>query len=95
MFFIGQDSGGKIIQQSLGTAQPQEKVIGSSSVQQSIQVENTFIYVSLSLKILVKSGMFQLCIDNLGVLAGLVCGFFFLFVCFRVYEVTQACQILP
>nr|XP_054485293.1 BRD4-interacting chromatin-remodeling complex-associated protein-like isoform X2 [Agelaius phoeniceus] len=33
----GQDSGGKIIQQSLGTAQPQEKVIGSSSVQQSIQ----------------------------------------------------------
>ncbi|KAM7060838.1 BRD4-interacting chromatin-remodeling complex-associated protein-like isoform 3-T5 [Acridotheres tristis] len=33
----GQDSGGKIIQQSLGTAQSQEKVIGSSSVQQSIQ----------------------------------------------------------
>ncbi|XP_066172223.1 BRD4-interacting chromatin-remodeling complex-associated protein-like isoform X3 [Sylvia atricapilla] len=33
----GQDSGGKIIQQSLGTAQPQEKVIGSSSVQQNIQ----------------------------------------------------------
>ncbi|XP_053793545.1 BRD4-interacting chromatin-remodeling complex-associated protein-like isoform X3 [Vidua chalybeata] len=33
----GQDSGGKIIQQSLGAAQPQEKVIGSSTVQQSIQ----------------------------------------------------------
>lgn len=29
--------------------------------------------------------MFQIYIDNLGVLAGF----------FRVYEVTQACQILP
>lgn len=45
MFFIGQDSGGKVIQQSLGTAQPQEKGIGASSVQQSIQVENTSIYM--------------------------------------------------
>ncbi|NXJ87453.1 BICRL protein, partial [Corythaixoides concolor] len=34
-----QDSGGKIIQQPLGTAQSQEKVMGSSSVQQSIQVD--------------------------------------------------------
>ncbi|NXN42055.1 BICRL protein, partial [Rhinoptilus africanus] len=39
----GQDSGGKIIQQSLGTAQPQEKVIGSSSVQQSIQVDGHLV----------------------------------------------------
>ncbi|NXL52286.1 BICRL protein, partial [Podilymbus podiceps] len=42
-FFIGQDSGGKLIQQSLGTAQPQEKVIGSSSVQQSIQVDGHLV----------------------------------------------------
>ncbi|XP_061847334.1 BRD4-interacting chromatin-remodeling complex-associated protein-like isoform X2 [Colius striatus] len=39
----GQDSGGKIIQQSLGTAQPQDKVIGSSSVQQSIQVDGHLV----------------------------------------------------
>lgn len=48
-FFIGQDSGGKIVQQSLGTAQPQEKVLGSSSVQQNIQVERTFIFLSLEI----------------------------------------------
>ncbi|NXH20616.1 BICRL protein, partial [Bucco capensis] len=39
----GQDSGGKIIQQSLGTAQPQEKVLGSSSVQQSIQMDGHLV----------------------------------------------------
>ncbi|XP_054248936.1 BRD4-interacting chromatin-remodeling complex-associated protein-like [Indicator indicator] len=39
----GQDSGGKIIQQSLGTAQPQEKVLGSSSFQQSIQVDGHLV----------------------------------------------------
>ncbi|KAM9564741.1 BRD4-interacting chromatin-remodeling complex-associated protein-like isoform 9-T10 [Guaruba guarouba] len=39
----GQDSGGKIVQQPLGTAQPQEKVIGSSSVQQSIQVDGHLV----------------------------------------------------
>ncbi|RMC12449.1 hypothetical protein DUI87_09965 [Hirundo rustica rustica] len=41
--YHGQDSGGKIIQQSLGTAQPQEKAIGSSSVQQSIQVDGHLV----------------------------------------------------
>ncbi|KAM9016240.1 BRD4-interacting chromatin-remodeling complex-associated protein-like isoform 5-T5 [Ara ararauna] len=39
----GQDSGGKIVQQPLGTAQAQEKVIGSSSVQQSIQVDGHLV----------------------------------------------------
>ncbi|NXX48883.1 BICRL protein, partial [Tricholaema leucomelas] len=39
----GQDSGGKIVQQSLGTAQPQEKVSGSSSVQQNIQVDGHLV----------------------------------------------------
>ncbi|XP_061204313.1 BRD4-interacting chromatin-remodeling complex-associated protein-like isoform X6 [Neopsephotus bourkii] len=39
----GQDSGGKIVQQPLGTAQPQEKVIGSSSVQQSVQVDGHLV----------------------------------------------------
>ncbi|NXU05383.1 BICRL protein, partial [Buphagus erythrorhynchus] len=39
----GQDSGGKIIQQSLGAAQSQEKVIGSSSVQQNIQVDGHLV----------------------------------------------------
>uniref|UniRef100_A0A8C3R2L7 BRD4 interacting chromatin remodeling complex associated protein like n=1 Tax=Cyanoderma ruficeps TaxID=181631 RepID=A0A8C3R2L7_9PASS len=39
----GQDSGGKVIQQPLGTAQPQEKAIGSSSVQQSIQVDGHLV----------------------------------------------------
>ncbi|NWS93672.1 BICRL protein, partial [Mionectes macconnelli] len=39
----GQDSGGKIIQQPLGTAQPQEKVIGSASGQQSIQVDGHLV----------------------------------------------------
>ncbi|XP_015476275.1 BRD4-interacting chromatin-remodeling complex-associated protein-like isoform X3 [Parus major] len=38
----GQDSGGKIVQQSLATAQPQEKVIGPS-VQQSIQVDGHLV----------------------------------------------------
>ncbi|NXC39863.1 BICRL protein, partial [Penelope pileata] len=38
----GQDSGGKIIQQSLGTAQPQEKGIASSSVQ-CIQVDGHLV----------------------------------------------------
>lgn len=52
------------MQQPLGTAQPQEKVLGSSSVQQTMQVENTLIY-AFPLK---KSGMFQH--DNPGVLAG-------------------------
>ncbi|XP_005015354.1 BRD4-interacting chromatin-remodeling complex-associated protein-like isoform X1 [Anas platyrhynchos] len=39
----GQDSGGKVIQQSLGTAQPQEKGIGASSVQQSVQVDGHLV----------------------------------------------------
>ncbi|XP_061334810.1 BRD4-interacting chromatin-remodeling complex-associated protein-like isoform X1 [Pezoporus flaviventris] len=39
----GQDSGAKIVQQPLGTAQPQEKGIGSSSVQQSIQVDGHLV----------------------------------------------------
>ncbi|NXG45594.1 BICRL protein, partial [Psilopogon haemacephalus] len=39
----GQDSGGKIVQQSLGTAQPPEKVLGSSSVQQNMQVDGHLV----------------------------------------------------
>ncbi|NXY87599.1 BICRL protein, partial [Alcedo cyanopectus] len=39
----GQESGGKIIQQSVGTAQPPEKVLGSSSGQQSIQVDGHLV----------------------------------------------------
>ncbi|XP_009667224.2 BRD4-interacting chromatin-remodeling complex-associated protein-like isoform X1 [Struthio camelus] len=40
----GQDSGGKIIQQPLGTAQlQQEKVIGSSPVQQNIQMDGHIV----------------------------------------------------
>uniref|UniRef100_A0A8C6ZRE7 BICRA like chromatin remodeling complex associated protein n=1 Tax=Nothoprocta perdicaria TaxID=30464 RepID=A0A8C6ZRE7_NOTPE len=40
----GQDSGGKIIPQSLGTAQlQQEKVIGSSPVQQNIQMDGHIV----------------------------------------------------
>lgn len=47
--FIGQDSGGKIIQQSLGAAQlQQEKGIGSSPIQQNIQVGGTFLSIPLS-----------------------------------------------
>lgn len=42
LILIGQDSGSKVIPVSLGTAQPQqEKVVGSSPGQPSVQVENS------------------------------------------------------
>lgn len=38
---IGQDSGSKVIPASLGTTQPQEKVVGSPPGQPTVQVEDS------------------------------------------------------